>query len=111
MTAGAVVPGTVRVVVSRNAASVPNCPDWKAPSAPNFNNETMSNYGCAINSAFAAQVANPVDLIHGRGGSAASDGVTGAKAVQMYRDWPLTAVTPGQSLRPLKTVESTTSGK
>ena len=62
----------------------------------------MSNYGCAANSNMAAMVANPEDLFHGRAGPAASDGVAGAKAVQMYRDWPLTAIKPGQELRPLR---------
>lgn len=110
VTAGMVQPGTVRVVVSRRRAVVPGCPDWSQPSQPNFNNRNMSNFGCGVNSNLALQIANPEDLIHGRGGSAASDGVAGAKAVQMYRDWPLTGTTSGQGLRQLKNVQETTSG-
>jgi pilus assembly protein CpaD len=111
VTAGEVQPDSVRVVVSRRRAVVPGCPDWSLPSQPNFDNRNMSNFGCGVNSNLAMQVANPTDLIHGREGSAASDGVTGAKAVQLYRDWPLTAVTAGQTLRTLKRVEDTTSEK
>lgn len=102
VTAGTVGPETVRVIVSRAQASVPGCPDWSRPSQPNYSNRSMSNLGCAVNSNMAMQVANPEDLFHGRAGPAASDGVTAAKAVQMYRDWPLTAIVEGQTKRPLK---------
>jgi len=33
VTAGVVRPGTVRVVVSRRRAEVPNCPNWSLPSS------------------------------------------------------------------------------
>ena len=111
VTPGAVEPGTVRVVVSRRRAEVPGCPDWSQPSQPNFENRNMSNYGCGVSSNLAMQVANPEDLVHGREGSAASDGVTGAKAVLLYRDWPLTGIQAGQGMRTLKQVQDTTSGK
>ena len=39
------------------------------PSQPDFDNRSMSNFGCAVNSNLAAMVANPEDLIHGREGS------------------------------------------
>jgi pilus assembly protein CpaD len=106
VTSGAVVPGTVRVIVSRTRATVPNCPNWSLPAQPNYNNRTMSNFGCGVNSNLAAMVANPEDLLHGREGSAAYDAATGAKAIRMYRDWPLTAVIEGQQRRPLKTVDT-----
>lgn len=101
VTAGAVPPGYLRVVVSRASAHVPGCPDWRVPSQPNYNNLALSNFGCGVNANLAMQAANPEDLFRGRAGPAASDGVAGAKAVQMYRDWPLTAIKPGQELRPL----------
>ena len=44
-----VAPGAVRVVVSRTRASVPNCPNWRDQSRPNWGNHTMSNYGCGVN--------------------------------------------------------------
>lgn len=109
VTAGAVAPDMVRVVVSRTRAEVPNCPNWSVPSQPNFENTTMSNFGCSVNSGLAMQVANPEDLFHGRQGPATVDAIAGAKAIQMYRDWPLTGVKEGQQKRPLNTVESTTT--
>ena len=90
VTAGLVAPGTVRVVVSRRRAEVPGCPNWDRPSEPDFNNRSTSNYGCAVNVNFAAQVANPEDLIHGREGLGVSDAATAAKALQMYRTAPPT---------------------
>lgn len=110
ITAGVVQPGAIRVVVSRRRAEVPNCPDWSQPSQPNFNNRSMSNFGCGVNSNLAMQVANPVDLIRGQEGSVAVDALAGAKAIRMYRNWPLTGIAPGQTLRPLGKVESTTKG-
>lgn len=101
VTAGAVPAGHLRIVVARARAVVPNCPNWSVPSQPNYDQSMLSNFGCGVNTNFAAMVANPEDLFHGRSGPAASDGVAGAKAVQMYRDWPLTAIKPGQELRPL----------
>lgn len=102
VTTGQVAPDTVRVVVSRREASVPGCPNWDRASNPNFSNQTMPNFGCGVNTNLAAMVANPQDLIHGQAGSGVGDAVAGAKAVQMYRDWPLTGILPGQELRPLK---------
>jgi pilus assembly protein CpaD len=76
VTAGAVQPGMVRVVVSRRRAEVPGCPDWSRPSQPNFNNQSMANFGCSVNSNLAAMIANPEDLIHGREGSGVTDSST-----------------------------------
>lgn len=84
VTAGAIPPGAVRVVVSRTRASVPGCPNWSKPSQPNYNNELMSNFGCAVNSNLAAMVANPGDLISGRD-TGTSDPVTGTRAIESYR--------------------------
>ena len=106
ITTGAVAPGTVRVVVTRSVASVPNCPNWSAPSTPNYENKQMSNFGCGVNSGLALMVANPDDLVQGREGSGVSDGMAANKAVEMYRNWPLTGTTTGQGLRPLKDVNS-----
>ena len=109
VTVGAVPSDMVRVVVSRTRAEVPNCPNWSVPSQPNFENQSMSNYGCSVNSDLAMQVANPEDLFHGRQGPATVDAITGAKAIQMYRDWPLTGIKEGQMKRPLDKVEATTT--
>lgn len=85
VTAGPVAPGTVRVVVSRTRASVPNCPNWGQPSERTLDNGQMSNFGCSVNSNLAAMVANPEDLVHGREGGSVVDSRTGTKAVDSYR--------------------------
>jgi pilus assembly protein CpaD len=90
VTQGAVSPGSVRVVVSRTRAEVPNCPNWSVPSNPNYNNRTMSNYGCSVNSNLAAMVANPEDLLHGREGDAVVDAATATRGVGVYRTTPPT---------------------
>jgi pilus assembly protein CpaD len=91
VTAGAVAPGSVRIVVSRTVASVPNCPNWDRPSNPNYNNLSMPNLGCAVNTNLAAMVANPEDLVHGREGSGLGDAATAARAINYYRTAPPTA--------------------
>ena len=85
VTAGMVPPGTVRVVVNRNRAEVPGCPNWSVPAQPNFENRSMSNYGCSVNSNLAEMVANPEDLFHGREGTGVGDALTASKAVDSYR--------------------------
>jgi pilus assembly protein CpaD len=91
ITAGEIVLGSVRVVVSRTVASVPGCPDWRrGPSQPNFNNQSMPNFGCSVNSALAAQIANPEDLIHGQEGLGVADARTATKPVNIYRTAPPT---------------------
>jgi pilus assembly protein CpaD len=89
VTSGPVLPGSVRVVVARRRAMVPNCPNWSVPSQPDWNNKTMSNYGCGVNSNLAAMVANPEDLVHGRESSPVTDTVAATRPVEMYRTKPL----------------------
>lgn len=93
VTAGRPGPGTVRVVVSRTQAHVPNCPNWSVPSSPNYANAQMSNFGCGVNSNLAAMVANPGDLVHGREAGSASDARTATKPVTVYRNAPPTGTT------------------
>lgn len=90
VTAGVVPGDSVRVVVSRHRAEVPGCPNWSVPAQPNYNNRTMSNFGCAVNSNLAAMVANPDDLIRGREVAGTSDVRTATKAVTHYRTAPQT---------------------
>ncbi|WP_197277278.1 CpaD family pilus assembly protein [Sphingomonas profundi] len=91
VTAGEIAPGSVRVVVSRSIATVPDCPNWSRSSQPEFAGSTMSNYGCATNTNLAAMVANPEDLV--RGASAeGNDPRSVNKAIRAYRDTPSTAI-------------------
>lgn len=89
VTPGAVHPGSVRVVVSRRRAAVPNCPNWGVPAQPNYDNRSMSNFGCGVNSNIAAMVANPEDLVHGREATGV-DIHAAERAIQFYRSTPPT---------------------
>jgi pilus assembly protein CpaD len=82
ITTGALQPGTIRVIVSRSSASVPDCPHW---SGRGGQNSTSPNYGCAVNSNLAAMVADPSDLVLGQAGSG-TDADAAAKAIRVYRD-------------------------
>lgn len=90
VTQGSIPPGSVRVVVSRTRAEVPGCPDWSVPSNPNYNNRTMSNYACAVNSNLAAMVANPGDLVHGREGDPYVDAAAASRGIGVYYSTPPT---------------------
>jgi pilus assembly protein CpaD len=78
-------PGTVRIVVSRTKASVPNCPDQSRSGSTNFDSHTSSNHGCAVNANLAAMVAQPEDLVRGQLGAVTSDPATGTRAIQALR--------------------------
>ena len=90
VTQGSIPPGSVRVVVSRARAEVPDCPNWSVPAQPNYNNRTMSNYGCSVNSNIAAMVANPEDLIHGREGDPYVDAAAASRGIGVYYSTPPT---------------------
>jgi len=100
VTAGMVNPGSVRVVVARRRATVPGCPNWSGVSQPDWDNKSMSNYGCSVNGALAAMVADPEDLLHGREGSTVIDSRTATRAVEMYRTKPPTGNGPLQAVSP-----------
>lgn len=89
VTAGAVPPGHLRVIISRASAHVPGCPDWSSKSSINFNNATSSNYGCASNSNLAAMVSDPNDLIKGASNER-HDPTTATRAIKTYREKPPT---------------------
>ena len=82
MTNGEIQPGTVRVVLSRTTASVPNCPNWERTGL----SATSANYGCATNSNLAAMVADPNDLVLGQTGSGTADPAATSRAIRSYRD-------------------------
>lgn len=85
VTAGAVDPGTIRVIASRSHASVPGCPLW-ADDGSRSTAATSTNYGCATNSNLAAMIANPDDLVHGREGSSTRSATTAGRAIRTYRE-------------------------
>jgi pilus assembly protein CpaD len=85
VTAAAVTAGTIRVVISRMHASVPGCPDWSRSESTEFNSNTSSNQGCAINSNLAAMVARPEDLVHGQNEGFGNDPTISSKAIAAFR--------------------------
>lgn len=98
--------GTARIVVSRMTAKVPGCPDFSRVRSPEFESNTSSNQGCAINSNIAAMVASPADLVRGQTGNAITDQATSDRAIDIYRK----AAPTGGGGTTLKT-ESTGGGK
>lgn len=85
VTAGNVAPGTVRVVLTRSTASVPNCPDYSRVYQPDYQASTSSNFGCATNKNLAAMVASPADLVRGVPGSPTTDPAAAGKAIGVWR--------------------------
>ena len=86
VTAGTVEPGTVRVVITRSHASVPNCPDWSTHLADYGTNTTSSGFGCAVNGNLAVMVADPEHLIHGAGSTGETTIMSATKAIDSYRE-------------------------
>ena len=84
MTSAPVAPGTARIVVSRLRASVPGCPDFTSYRGPDFESNTNSNHGCAVNATLAAMVADPADLVRGASDDS-YDALQGTKAIDAYR--------------------------
>jgi pilus assembly protein CpaD len=99
VTDGFVNPGTVRVVVSRTRAYVPDCPNWTDKAQ---GNGTSSGFGCAINSNFAAMVADPEHLLHGATGTGETVVMSSTKAIDSYREQKPTG---GQALSGVSTTQ------
>ena len=85
LTDAPVAAGMVRVVVSRTKATVPGCPDYSRVRGPDFEGNTGSNQGCAVNSNLAAMIANPADLVRGQVAGGVTDQATSGKAIDVYR--------------------------
>lgn len=83
-TTAELIPGMVRVVVNRMRAAVPGCPDWTRNSSRDLNENTSSDYGCAVNSNLAAMVASPADLVRGQG-VGTNDPAMNYRAIEAYR--------------------------
>lgn len=94
VTEGFVQPGSVRVVVTRTLAHVPGCPDWEDHWASNLENSLSDGYGCAINSNFAAMVADPEHLLHGAEGNGETTVMSSTKAISAYREQDPTGSQP-----------------
>jgi len=106
VTPNPVTPGTLRVVVSRMRAYVPGCPDHSKIPTTDFESNTDSNFGCAVNTNLAAMIARPEDLIHGRS-NGMTDAAVAAKAIKTFRDMPNTGK---QELKSQSTTSGVTGG-
>ncbi len=84
--AGTAPTGSVRLIVRRAHASVPNCPDWHDTAETNGQGAASANYGCALNATMAAMVANPDDLVRGQATNSDLRTATSNRAIQVYRD-------------------------
>jgi pilus assembly protein CpaD len=85
VTPGYVNAGTARIIVSRSTASVPGCPNWSKNTEYSLNNDTGSNYGCAVNGNLAAMVADPEDLVRGATARGQTVVMSSNKAIETYR--------------------------
>jgi pilus assembly protein CpaD len=86
VTQGQVAAGSVRVVASRDVASVPGCPDWDpADNGINPRQNTSTNYGCATNANLSAMIANPSDLVRGQTDSGNGAASTASRAIRVFR--------------------------
>ena len=86
VTVGYLDPGFVRVVVTRSTAYVPNCPNWHGNASGNLGNHTSAGFGCAVNSNYAAMVADPQHLLAGAVGTGETVVMSSTKAIQSYRE-------------------------
>lgn len=86
VTVGFIDPGSVRVVVTRSMAHVPNCPNWSGHQSGNLGNNTSAGFGCAVNSNFAAMVADPQHLLEGAAGTGETVVMSSTKAIATYRE-------------------------
>lgn len=84
--AGQAPTGSVRLIVRRATASVPGCPDWSAKQETNGALGAGSNYGCGVNSNWAAMVANPEDLVRGQESDSDLRTATSNRAISTYRE-------------------------
>lgn len=76
----------MRLLVSYAIARPPaGCPDWSESAVSNYDNTMFSNYSCATMTNLGHMVANPNDLLHGRG-KATVDAGRSAKAIKDWRE-------------------------
>jgi pilus assembly protein CpaD len=83
-------PAGVRVIVGRNVAVPPACPDWRKPAGDGDpSNTPMSNLGCANMRNLGLMIADPGELIAGHPAGPGS-GEPLAASVERYRTGKVT---------------------
>lgn len=76
-------PLTVRL--ERLAVTPPNCGDWTHSPQPDHSNLPPRNFGCAMQSNLARMIADPNDLLEGRGGTIAGNSQRDVAGIRAYR--------------------------
>jgi pilus assembly protein CpaD len=74
----------VAIDIADDTVLVPGCPDWSRPDALGNENAVGSNLGCATATNLSLMLADPRDLVKGRGASV-TDGGSAADAVAAWR--------------------------
>lgn len=74
----------VHLTVRRYLVTLPGCPDFTSRAGRTFDNQAHSNWGCATATNFGLMVAEPRDLVMGRGGTP-GDAEALVLATQRYR--------------------------
>lgn len=88
--------GKVEIGYIAYSAHTEPCGDWSVNAADNSDNQTMPNFGCAVQQNIAAQVANPRDLVEPRGlGSA--DATQRMQVMNKYEQGQTTSSQKSQS--------------
>ena len=84
----------IHVTVEKHAVTLPACPDFTSSISDNHTNQPHSNWGCATAMNLGLMVANPRDLVQGRG-RVAGDGEALTLGVQRYRSGETRALNIG----------------
>ena len=83
----------ISIVVRRYVVTLPACPDWTGQPGNNFNNQVISNFGCATATNLGMMVADPADLVIGQQ-PGLSDGEAVARSMERYRKGETTPISP-----------------
>jgi pilus assembly protein CpaD len=83
---------SVVATVRTHVVVLPGCPDWSTDPRRGGNNQPSSNWGCATAVNFGIMIANPRDMIRGRGLSPAN-GERLARSIERYRNDKTTPLT------------------
>jgi len=81
---GGIAESEVNLTVRRYLVTLPGCPDFTSPAGNTFNNRPNSNWGCATQTNLGLMVAEPHDIVVGRGGTP-GDAEAMVLATQRYR--------------------------
>ena len=88
---GGIGESEVNLTVRRYLVTLPGCPDFTSRAGRTFDNRPNSNWGCATQTNLGLMVAEPHDILAGRGGTP-GDGEALVLSTQRYRSGETTAL-------------------